>query len=55
MVVLDAMEKTARVRVLQAELNDQPGVCLKLTGELADLEAATQSAERVAQAMGVPR
>ena len=53
MVVLDAMEKTARVRVLQAELNDQPGVCLKLTGELADLEAATQSAERVAQAMGV--
>ncbi|MGD0000149.1 MAG: BMC domain-containing protein [Bryobacteraceae bacterium] len=53
MVVLDAMEKTARVRVLQAELNDQPGVCLKLTGALADLEAAVQSAERVAQAMGV--
>jgi microcompartment protein CcmL/EutN len=53
MVVLDAMEKTAGVRVLQAELNDQPGVCLKLTGALADLEAATESAERVAQAMGV--
>jgi hypothetical protein len=28
MVILDAMEKTAGVRVLQAELNDQPGVCL---------------------------
>lgn len=53
MVVLDAMEKTARVRVLQAELNDQPGVCLKLTGEVADLEAAAQSAERVAKAMDV--
>ena len=53
MVVLDAMEKTARVRVLQAELNDQPGVCLKLTGALADLEAAAESAKRVAQAMDV--
>ena len=53
MVVLDAMEKTAGVRVLQAELNDQPGVCLKLTGALADLEAAAESAERVAQAMDV--
>lgn len=54
MVVLDAMEKTAGVRVLQAELNDQPGVCLKLTGALADLEAAVQAAERVARTMGVP-
>jgi microcompartment protein CcmL/EutN len=53
MVVLDAMEKTAGVRVLQAELNDQPGVCLKLTGALADLEAAAQSAQRVAEAMDV--
>jgi carbon dioxide concentrating mechanism protein CcmO len=53
MVVLDAMEKTARVRVLQAELNDQPGVCLKLAGALADLEAAVESAKRVAQAMDV--
>jgi microcompartment protein CcmL/EutN len=54
MVVLDAMEKTANVRVLQLELNDQPGVCLKLTGPLADVEAAAQAAERTAEAMGVP-
>jgi microcompartment protein CcmL/EutN len=54
MVVLDAMEKTADVRVLQAELNDQPGVCLKLTGRLADLEAAVQAAERVARTMEIP-
>jgi hypothetical protein len=39
MVILDAMEKTAGVRVLQAELNDQPGVCLKLTAPLGDIEA----------------
>ena len=54
MVVLDAMEKTADVRVLQAELNDQPGVCLKLTGSLADLEAAVEAAERVARTMEIP-
>jgi microcompartment protein CcmL/EutN len=54
MVLLDAMEKTASVRVLQAELNDQPGVCLKLTGSLADLEAAVQVAERVARTMEIP-
>ena len=36
MVVLDAMEKCAGVRVLQTELNDSPGVCLKLYGPLGD-------------------
>jgi microcompartment protein CcmL/EutN len=36
MVVLDAMEKMAGVRVLQTELNDRPGVCLKLHGSLGD-------------------
>lgn len=30
MVVLDAMEKCSGVRLLQLELNDNPGVCLKL-------------------------
>lgn len=53
MVVLDAMEKMAGVRVLQAELNDQPGVCLKLTGPLADIEAAAQAAQRAGETMGV--
>ena len=53
MVVLDAMEKAAGVRVLQSELNDRPGVCLKLTGPLADVEAAAAAAEATAQAMHV--
>lgn len=53
MVVLDAMEKMAGVRVLQLELNDQPGVCLKLTGSLADIEAAAEAARRAGETMGV--
>ena len=51
MVVLDAMEKAARVLVLQTELNDRPGVCMKLQGPLADIEAATQTAEAIAKSM----
>ena len=51
MVILDAMEKTAGVRVLQAELNDAPGVCLKLIGPLADIEAAMQAAIDMAAAI----
>jgi len=53
MVILDAMEKTAGVRVLQAELNDQPGVCLKLHGSLGDAQAAAASAEQIARQMQV--
>jgi microcompartment protein CcmL/EutN len=49
MVILDEMEKTSGVRVLQAELNDRPGVCLKLTGPLADIEAAAGAARRIAE------
>jgi microcompartment protein CcmL/EutN len=52
MVVLDAMEKTARVEVLQTELNDKPGVCMKLHGPLGDIEAATRAAEEAANQMG---
>ena len=53
MVVLDAMEKMAGVRVLQTELNDRPGVCLKLHGSLADVQAATAAAETTASGMRV--
>ncbi|MCU1234587.1 MAG: microcompartment protein [Candidatus Solibacter sp.] len=52
MVVLDAMEKAAGVRILQTELNDSPGVCLKLFGWLGDVQAAAQAAEATARAMG---
>ena len=51
MVVLDAMEKRGNVRLLQTELNDAPGVCMKLHGAIADIEAAAQAAEETARAM----
>ena len=54
MVVLDAMEKTARVRVLQTELNDAPGVCIKLAGRIGDIQSAAHAAEATAQAMNTP-
>lgn len=53
MVILDAMEKAAGVRVLQAELNDQPGVCLKLTGPVGDVQAAAEAARATAERMHV--
>jgi microcompartment protein CcmL/EutN len=51
MVILDAMEKAAGVRVLQAELNDAPGVCLKFSGPLGDVRAAAEAAEAIAAQM----
>ena len=54
MVVLDAMEKCAHVRILQTELNDAPGVCMKLQGRIADIEAAAQTAEQIAGTMQTP-
>ncbi len=53
-VILDAAEKASGVRVLQAELNDGPGVCLKLTGSLADVESAAAAVKRLAESMTVP-
>lgn len=54
MVILDAAEKASGVRVLQAELNDGPGVCVKLTGGLADLDAAAAVVKQIAFSMSVP-
>ncbi|MFB3778485.1 MAG: BMC domain-containing protein [Bryobacteraceae bacterium] len=53
MVILDAMEKTAGIRVLQVELNDQPGVCMKLAGPLGDIRSAMDAASLVAGQMQV--
>lgn len=53
MVVLDAMEKNASIRILQTELNDSPGVCLKLSGRVSDLHSAARAAEETAAAMQV--
>jgi microcompartment protein CcmL/EutN len=51
MVILDAMEKGANVEVLQTELNDRPGVCMKLTGSLGDIHSAAEAAQRIAGEM----
>jgi microcompartment protein CcmL/EutN len=51
MVALDAMEKTAGVRVLQAELNDFYGVCLKITGATAAVSAALAAGKVHAEQM----
>ncbi len=53
MVVLDAMEKNASIRILQTELNDAPGVCLKLAGSVSDLHSATRAAQETAAAMQI--
>src|SRR5579872_3512948 len=53
MVILDAMEKGGSIRLLQAELNDLYGVCLKVTGPLADVGAALDSAVALAQTLRV--
>lgn len=52
LAALDAMAKAAGVRVLQAELNDLYGVCIKVQGTVADVAAALQAGQRVAAAMG---
>jgi len=53
MVILDAMEKAGSVQLLQTELNDQPGVCLKLTGPQADVKAAVEGAQAMARTMNI--
>lgn len=54
MVILDAMEKTAGIRVVQAELNDQPGICLKVAGPVSDVRAAVEAARLIAGQMEMP-
>jgi microcompartment protein CcmL/EutN len=51
MVVLDAMEKSASVELLQTELNDSPGVCLKVRGSVADVQLAAQAAEQMGRTL----
>jgi len=51
MVAIDAMLKAAAVRVLEVELNDLLGVCVKITGRLADVQTAIRAGRRTAEAM----
>jgi microcompartment protein CcmL/EutN len=47
------MEKSAHVAILQAELNDAPGVCLKITGSVADVRTAIDTGVEIARAMHI--
>jgi carbon dioxide concentrating mechanism protein CcmO len=52
LVAIDAMEKGAKVRVLQCELNDYYGVCVKIAGEPAAVVAAIAAGRDAANRMG---
>lgn len=52
MVGLDAMEKGAQIRVVQAELNDFLGTVIKIEGSVANVRAALACGEQAAQRMG---
>jgi carbon dioxide concentrating mechanism protein CcmO len=52
MVALDAMEKRAGLRIIQAELNDFLGVVLKVAGPTAVIRDAVEAGRRVAERMG---
>lgn len=52
LVALDRMDKTAGIRVVQAELNDWLGFVLKVSGSVSDVQAAIAAGVQVAQEMG---
>src|SRR5262249_11800690 len=51
MVAIDAMTKMADVHVVQLELNDLYGVCVKISGQTADVQRAIEEGRRVADEM----
>lgn len=52
LVALDAMEKAASISVLQAEINDFLGICIKILGSTSDVEAAIAAGQPIAAQMG---
>jgi len=52
MAAIDVMEKSADVRVLQAELNDFLGVCTKIAGPVDAVRTAIEVGHRTADQMG---
>ena len=52
MAAIDAMEKTAKIRVIQTELNDYYGVCIKIEGTVEAVRAAIGVGRDVARRMG---
>jgi microcompartment protein CcmL/EutN len=51
LVALDRLEKAARIRLLQMELNDFYGVFLKIAGDSASLRAAVSEARETIDSM----
>jgi len=51
MVAIDAMLKSASVQILQIELNDLSGVCVKVTGSTADVQTAIVVGHRLSEKM----
>lgn len=51
MVAIDTMLKAAAVQVFQVELNDFYGVCVKMTGRVADVQTAISAGRRIAEEM----
>ncbi|MHB8899950.1 MAG: BMC domain-containing protein [Thermoguttaceae bacterium] len=51
LVALDAMVKSAPVRVTQVEVNDMYGVCVKITGSVDAVSAAIPIGRQAAEAM----
>ena len=52
MAALDAMDKTADIRLLQVELNDNYGVVMKIEGAVSAVHAAVLAGEARAERMG---
>lgn len=52
MVALDVMAKASPLVVLQAEVNDFLGICIKVAGPLAGIQAALEAGRDVARQMG---
>ena len=48
---LDAAEKAGTIRVLQVEINDLYGACVKFTGSTSDVEAALAAGRAMAEGM----
>ncbi|GIW94583.1 MAG: hypothetical protein KatS3mg110_2624 [Pirellulaceae bacterium] len=52
LAALDTMEKSARIQVLEAELNDALGYVLKISGTVQDVATALAAGRAVAEKMG---
>jgi microcompartment protein CcmL/EutN len=52
MVALDVMEKAAPIRVLQSEINDFLGICIKIVGSAAAVQIAIDQGRVIAERMG---